>query len=152
MIGDKIRELRATLGYTQADLADKIGVSRQTIINWEKGVTGPDKAEIDLLGITFDTDLTKEGKMSKTQVPEEFYRDLIESNSEYRLIPKSVLEEKYRIVPLSEIEDARKKDEEKTKLYYELISSNDRYIESLEIQIKDLKQDLVNARKPLKNV
>lgn len=35
MISSRIRERRNQVGYTQQELADKIGVQRQAIINWE---------------------------------------------------------------------------------------------------------------------
>lgn len=38
---NKIRELREQLGYTQQDLAEKVGVSRQTIISLESGRYNP---------------------------------------------------------------------------------------------------------------
>ena len=37
-IGEKIAEARRRLGMSQQELADKIGVSRQTISRWEQGV------------------------------------------------------------------------------------------------------------------
>jgi putative transcriptional regulator len=38
---NKIREMRLKKGYSQVELADLIGVSRQTIISIEKGVCVP---------------------------------------------------------------------------------------------------------------
>src|SRR4051812_45328820 len=49
MLSQRIKELRKSKGLNQADLAEKIGVTRQTIINWEKGVTGPDEKELSKL-------------------------------------------------------------------------------------------------------
>lgn len=42
MIGQKILELRKNNKMSQEELAEKIGVSRQTISNWELGETAPD--------------------------------------------------------------------------------------------------------------
>ena len=42
MIGDKLIELRKKNNLTQEQLAEKIGVSRQTISKWELGETAPD--------------------------------------------------------------------------------------------------------------
>lgn len=41
-LGEKIRLARIAVSDSQEKLAEKIGVSRQTIINWEKGRTIPD--------------------------------------------------------------------------------------------------------------
>ena len=39
---EKIKEIRKISGMTQEELADKLGVSRQTISKWEKGLSTPD--------------------------------------------------------------------------------------------------------------
>lgn len=41
-IGEKINKIRKMAGMTQAELAEKIHVSRQTIAKWEKGISSPD--------------------------------------------------------------------------------------------------------------
>ena len=47
MTGDRIRINRKKLGLTQDQLAKKLGVSKRTIINYEKGETIPDsKSEL----------------------------------------------------------------------------------------------------------
>ena len=44
--------LRKVIGFTQAQLAKQFGVSRQTVINWERGETRiPKMAEIALIAI-----------------------------------------------------------------------------------------------------
>lgn len=40
---------RVNAGYTQEDIAKKLGVSKQTIINWEKGKNIPGIPEMDML-------------------------------------------------------------------------------------------------------
>ena len=39
---EKLYELRKENGYSQEELADKLGVARQTISKWENGTTTPD--------------------------------------------------------------------------------------------------------------
>lgn len=41
-LGNKILELRKKQNITQEELAEKIGVTRQTISKWELGETHPD--------------------------------------------------------------------------------------------------------------
>ncbi len=48
-IGKKISELRKKYGMTQEKLAEKIGVSRQTLSNWESDITSPDLNQAGLL-------------------------------------------------------------------------------------------------------
>lgn len=46
MLGEKLMTLRKKSGYSQQELADRLGVTRQTISNWECGQGAPalDKA------------------------------------------------------------------------------------------------------------
>jgi transcriptional regulator with XRE-family HTH domain len=43
-IGERLREERERLGYTQADFADQMDVGRTTQLNYETGVRSPDAA------------------------------------------------------------------------------------------------------------
>lgn len=38
-IGKKLRDARNAAGLTQESAAESLGVSRQTVSNWEKGVS-----------------------------------------------------------------------------------------------------------------
>ena len=48
-IGENIRRLRKEAGLTQEQLADKLGVSYQSVSRWELGVTYPDMEMIPAL-------------------------------------------------------------------------------------------------------
>ena len=41
-LGNKIVELRKKRNLTQEQLSEKLGITRQTLSNWEKGITNPD--------------------------------------------------------------------------------------------------------------
>ena len=49
IIGKKKTELRKKYNLTQESLAEKIGVTRQTLSNWESNITSPDLNEASLL-------------------------------------------------------------------------------------------------------
>ncbi len=51
---DKIKELRKSHKYSQQDLADLLGVSRQSVSKWEKGESNPDLAKIMQMSKTFN--------------------------------------------------------------------------------------------------
>jgi len=55
---DKITKLRKRMGYSQEDLANELGVSRQAVFKWESGENMPDIDKIKklakLFNVTFD--------------------------------------------------------------------------------------------------
>jgi AbrB family looped-hinge helix DNA binding protein len=58
MFGDNIVQLRKLHNMTQEDLADKVGVTRQSVAQWESGRTCPNltqsKAIADAFEVTLD--------------------------------------------------------------------------------------------------
>ena len=58
-IGEKLQMLRKSNGFSQEDLAEKFGVSRQAVSKWESGQTSPDINKIimisELYNITIDS-------------------------------------------------------------------------------------------------
>ena len=54
MLGNKILELRKKNSLSQETLSEKIGVTRQTISNWELGVTQPNPEQLKLLSKEFN--------------------------------------------------------------------------------------------------
>lgn len=52
-VGARIRSLRENAGMPQGELASRVFVSRQTVINWEKGKTLPDVESVRLLSAVF---------------------------------------------------------------------------------------------------
>ena len=68
-IGDKLKQKRHSSGYSQEALAEKIGVSRQTVSNWENNRSYPDIGSVlalsDLYGISLDELLKEDTNMRK---------------------------------------------------------------------------------------
>ena len=56
-IGKRIMELRKKKGFSQEELAEKIGVARQTISKWELGETSPDLKQSKELSKIFNVSL-----------------------------------------------------------------------------------------------
>lgn len=52
--GEKLKEARQRNGFSQLCLAEKIGVSRSTIINYEKSKSMPNVALIERLSAALD--------------------------------------------------------------------------------------------------
>lgn len=67
-LGEKIAKQRKELNYTQEQLADILGVSRQSISKWELDVAYPETDKLIELGKVFDCSmdyLLKEGVTEK---------------------------------------------------------------------------------------
>ncbi|MDQ0361692.1 helix-turn-helix transcriptional regulator [Breznakia pachnodae] len=57
MVGEHIYKLRKKKGLSQEDLASELGVSRQTISNWESDQTAPDLKQAAKLAEIFEVSL-----------------------------------------------------------------------------------------------
>lgn len=55
MLKDNIVMLRKIHGYSQEEVAEKIGISRQAYAKWEKGTTVPDVEKCALLAQLYET-------------------------------------------------------------------------------------------------
>lgn len=58
ILSEQIKLGRKQLGMSQADLADAIWVSRNTVSNWERGDTTPDIQSLVLMGALFGLSLS----------------------------------------------------------------------------------------------
>ena len=104
-LGQKITELRKTQGLTQEKLSEKLGVSRQTISNWEADSTNPDInqakeiAEMfqvsldDLLSVEVEVEAKEEHSVLNALIGKVCYLDA--ETSDYRIsyqVPVEVLD------------------------------------------------------------
>lgn len=55
-VGQTIAYLRKRAGYTQKNLADRIGISDKAVSKWERGLSLPDIAYLGKLAVLLDTD------------------------------------------------------------------------------------------------
>lgn len=54
MFKDRLKELRKENGMSQLELAEKIGISQQTVAKWECGVASPKTSTIVILSELFN--------------------------------------------------------------------------------------------------
>lgn len=75
-LADNIVALRKKYGLSQEQVAEKIGVSRQAVSNWERGTAVPNIETLDLIAKLFDTDLSTmvNGENSGTEKPKDMPR------------------------------------------------------------------------------
>ena len=73
MISVNLNTLRKQRGYSQEEVAEKIGVSRQAVAKWESGETVPDlentMALAGLYGVSIDNLVNYQAKKEGLQIP-----------------------------------------------------------------------------------
>lgn len=56
-VANRLQELRKKNGYSQEDLADELGVSRQAVSKWERGDASPDTDNLIALSKIYNVTL-----------------------------------------------------------------------------------------------
>lgn len=54
-VSKNIKKLRTSAGMNQEQLAELLGVTRQTVSNWERGVSMPDMDSLERIALVFGT-------------------------------------------------------------------------------------------------
>ncbi|MBN2527753.1 MAG: helix-turn-helix transcriptional regulator [Deltaproteobacteria bacterium] len=80
-IGGRVAQFRETAGLTQDNLAEKVGVTIETISRLERGVSIPSIARLDTIANALGVELTDllsttEGKSKKAQALDALKREL----------------------------------------------------------------------------
>ncbi|MGI5896974.1 MAG: helix-turn-helix domain-containing protein [Oscillospiraceae bacterium] len=98
-LGKRIALLRRKAGFTQDELAEKLGVSAQAVSKWENDISCPDimllPSLAGLLGTTVDELLTDKPKPEAVLVPEEKRKNL--DDMMFKIIVNSTDGDKVRI-------------------------------------------------------
>jgi len=82
MLGENIKELRKSKGLSQAELAEKLSVVRQTVSKWEQGLSVPDSEMLIKIAESLNTSVS-------TLLGESVSSDG-ESNSEIRVLAEKL--------------------------------------------------------------
>ena len=89
----RIKEQRVKHGMTQKDLAEKLGLSAQTISLWERGSRKPDwSAQIDLeqvfeVSVSYLSGASDDDSPVKHQTPDDLYRqEIMDDDAELNLM------------------------------------------------------------------
>ncbi len=109
-IGNKIKQLRQKCGYTQEQLAGRVGISAQSISKWENAVSMPDITLLPVLagefGVSIDElfDLTAEEKKRRIQnrldKPEELSGEMFREYEAFLLTELEKKKDRYSILSL----------------------------------------------------
>lgn len=91
-MNERIKELRKTLGFTQQEFADKIGVKRNTVATYEMGRSVPSDSAISLICREFNVSeawlRTGEGAMflerSRDEELSAFFGDLLAGQPDFK--------------------------------------------------------------------
>jgi len=139
---DKILEVNDLNINSISALEDAIGASRSSLNEFYKSDEEPGRKTLNRLknlkGLNWDWYTTgigepflKDGELPVNINPESIYRDLVEANSDYRLVPKTILDEEYRIVLKSELDD-------RAQLWKDAMAAKNALIDQLYKQIDSL--------------
>jgi len=102
MLKDNLVMLRTLRGFSQEELAEKIGISRQAYAKWESGATVPDVVKCSLLaevyGVTVDSLLRTEqaegvGMLPPAQRGKHIWGSVTVSDRGQIVIPKEAREQ-----------------------------------------------------------
>ena len=78
-IGTKLKDARVLAGLTQEQVAEELGISRQTMSNWENGKTYPDIVSVikmsDLYSVSLD-------HLLKDKAPQSDYIDYLAESTD----------------------------------------------------------------------
>ena len=91
-VGEKLSKLRKEYNYTQEQLADILGVSRQSISKWESDIAYPETDKLIELGKLFDCSmdyLLKEDVIEKNGVQASGFTEKVEEISRKVLTDKN---------------------------------------------------------------
>ena len=91
-LGEKIAKQRKDLNYTLEQLADILGVSRQSISKWESDIAYPETDKLIELGKLFECSmdyLLKEEITEKTGVPTSVFTEKVEEISKKVITDKN---------------------------------------------------------------
>lgn len=145
-LGENIKRIRELRELSVEELAEKMGIGKAGIYKWESNETKPGLDSLtDLskaLDVTIDElvnekpTLVQESTVNtENESKEEVYRKLVEANTAYRLVPKTILDEEYRIILKSELE-------EKAQMWRETLAAKNNLIDQLHKEIADLRATL----------
>ena len=99
MLGENIKALRKSKGFTQEELAVRVNVVRQTVSKWEKGLSVPDAATLQKLADVLETEVSQllgadiHSERNKNEIAEQLSRineQLIIKNRRSRRIWKTI--------------------------------------------------------------
>ena len=94
--GDQLSKARKNIDLTQEELAERLNLSRQTILRWEKNQVFPDisnlKAVAQVLDISFDY-LLGEDKLEKPPVTEMNLQDILVGKKVQLVIYEELLDD-----------------------------------------------------------
>lgn len=104
ILADKIIALRKKYGWTQEDLAEKVGVSRQSVSKWEGAQSVPDLEKIlqlaNLFGVSTDY-LLKDSMEEMEYVKDEEYVDTADAEKMMRRVSMEEANEFLRVKELT---------------------------------------------------
>lgn len=92
MLNENIKQMRKSKGITQEELAIKLGVVRQTVSKWEKGISVPDSEMLIEIAEIFETSVSV--LLGETKNTDETETSIAELSNKLSLINEQLAKEK----------------------------------------------------------
>ncbi|MBE6135943.1 MAG: helix-turn-helix transcriptional regulator [Erysipelotrichaceae bacterium] len=86
LIANNIKDLRKKHGYTQSDLANKLGYTVQAISRWEKGKSLPDPVMLYKVAELFDVDISYFYQQNHIEIDEEQEREIKRRETIFKIV------------------------------------------------------------------
>jgi transcriptional regulator with XRE-family HTH domain len=141
-LAERLKAFKDSKHLTWGEFADKLGENESTLVAYGTGKRQPKGDFYKTFQKVFGYDIGQNDDKSGTNIEtlevdkESIYKKLVESNSEYSLVPKTVLNGEYRLMLNSEINDIR--------------TMRDKALELQEVTIKILARENEELRERLK--
>ena len=142
-LGFNIQKIRKLKKLSVKELAAAIGAKEQSIYAWERGDYEPVKENLESLSkalgvpikLFYEENPTPDQKPAdnkeKMENQEDVYRNIVEGNTEYILIPRSVLQEKYRLVAMEQLQKDKESMDKDKAVIDKLLDMNEKLIAEL---------------------
>jgi transcriptional regulator with XRE-family HTH domain len=143
-LAERLKEFKESKHLTWGEFAEKLGENESTLVAYGTGKRQPKGDFYKSFQKVFGYDIGQSADITGTNVPHEtiqvdretVYKNLVESNSEYSLVPKTVLNGEYRLMLSSEISDIRTMRDKALELQETTIKILEREIEELRERLK----------------
>ena len=135
-LGEKLSKLRKEYNYTQEQLADILGVSRQSISKWESDIAYPETDKLVKMGKLFECSMDY-----LLNEDDDAFAEYLEQRERQRTAPNTAINEKRTTDAKADYEQKKQQNAERRK--------NERKIERATAKIAELEAEIAELDEEL---